>query len=334
MRVGYVGNFEPTHSTENHLTLALRSHGHDVIPLQENHEATWTTLLDPEPLGLDFVLWTRTWHLPEFPQSEALSALDEHDVPTVAYHLDRWWGLDREHQVETEPYFGCDVVCTAEGGVPDLWAHAGVRHEWYPPGVLGSLATVGRPNRRWFCDVAFVGSHRSYHVEWPWRARMTRWLRQTYRGRVRLFPQHPSQAVRGEPLADLYASTKVVVGDSCLAPYPALDYTGEMIPAAVPCSRYWSDRVPETLGRAGFLLHPWVEGIEDHFTDGEHLVLVEPESFESLSKAIDWWTDDAHRAERDRIRHAGRAHVLEHHTYEQRMAGIVELLIDHGRVAA
>lgn len=332
LRVGYVGNFGPPHSTENHLARALTSNGHAVTMLQENAAATWETLSDPERLDglqLDVVLWTRTWHLPELPQAEALSVLDDDSVPTVAYHLDRWWGLNREHQVEDEPYFGVDLVVTAEGGVPELWERAGVRHEWMPPGVLGELATIGRPNRRWQCDVAFVGSHSGYHDEWPWRGELTRFIRQRYRGRCRLFPEHPSRSIRGEPLSDLYASIRVVVGDSCLAPYTWTE-AGEQ--HSKPCTHYWSDRVPETLGRAGFLIHPWVEGIEDEFVDGEHLVLVEPQSTTSLAHAIDWWSDPAHDAERRRIAEAGRQRVLEAHTYERRMADLFALLAEHGRL--
>ena len=36
---------------------------------------------------------------------------------------------------------------------------------------------------------------------------------------------------------------------------------------------YLSDRLPELIGRGGFLLHPYVDGVTDGtvFTDGEHL---------------------------------------------------------------
>ncbi|MEX2253026.1 MAG: glycosyltransferase, partial [Thermoleophilaceae bacterium] len=114
--------------------------------------------------------------------------------------------------------------------------------------------------------------------------------------------------IRGPLLADLYASIKVVVGDSCLLP-------GDH-------GRYWSDRIPETLGRGGFLLHPWVGGIDDHFTDGEHLRLWPAGDWRELQRLIEHYlrNDD----ERRRIAEAGRLHVLENHTYTVRVRQLLE----------
>lgn len=328
MRVGYVGNFGPEHSTENHLTAALERCGVGVVQMQENAGETWAMLGRPEALELDLLLWTRTWHLPELPQAEALSALDRAGVPTVGYHLDRWWGLDREPQIIDEPYFGCDLMVTAELGPDDgrAWAGAGVEHAWYPPGVLRSQALVGSMVAKWRTDVGFVGSWAGYHDEWPWRRELVRWLPRTFGKRARLFPRHPAQAIRGAALADLYASIKVVVGDSCLAPYSD---------GSTPV-RYWSDRVPETLGRGGFLLHPWVDGMEDDggFVDGEHLIYYEPGNLTALRKSIEWWLDPAHDAERERICLAGRQLVLERHTYERRMLELFTDLADRGLLPA
>ena len=75
------------------------------------------------------------------------------------------------------------------------------------------------------------------------------------------------------------------------------------------------------------------DGIEDHFTDGEHLVLVEPENWDAMHEAIDRWLIDPRG--RARIAQAGRAHVLTHHTYERRMTDLIahlkgnDMLPDH-----
>jgi FkbM family methyltransferase len=302
----YVGNFRPPHSTENHVSQALRNIGHDVIPLQEDDAATWDTLRDARP---DLVLWTRTWSLPEFDQVGVLDELRAAGVPTVGYHLDRWWGLPREHQVLDEPFFRCDVMVTADGGHDEMWDAACVTHWWFPPAVLAEQAVLGKPVARRRYPVGFVGSWHRYHPEWPWRTELIRHLRRMYGREFVAWPQGGQPAVRGPALADVYASIDVVVGDSCLV--------GE-------ASRYWSDRIPETLGRGGFLIHPYVEGIEDHYTDGEHLVLVEPQSWPAMRDAIEKWRRDPDgRAE---IAAAGRAHVLAHHTYEHRMTELVERL--------
>lgn len=332
-RVVQIGNFRPDHSTENHLARALEAAGHTVERCQEDDSETWAKLANveqaPDASVPDLVLWTRTWHLPQFPQAEALAACKRRGVPTVAYHLDRWWGLAREHQVSEEPFFRCDVVVTADGGHDDAWAAAGVRHWWAPPAVLGAEAMrTGRvreyrgrrmigPERgaatTTVPPIIFVGSWSRYHDEWPWRRVLVNNLMRTYGRDFGVFPRLPGRAVRGQDLADLYAAAQIVVGDSCLAGGAA---------------RYWSDRIPETLGRGAFLIHPDVAGIADHYQHGEHLVLCEPESWDAMRLAIDSYMHEPE--ERARIAADGRAHVLAHHTYEQRMAWLFARLEDDG----
>lgn len=307
----YVGNFRPAHSTENHVATAFRAGGHTVIQLQEDDPESWTRLLDPgwvADTDPDLVLWTRTWHLPDFDQLGALAALADAGVPTVGYHLDRWWGLPREHQVADEPFFRCDLMITADGGHDERWAEAGVNHLWLPPGVLG-VECHGLPAQRanGRTPVGFVGSWQHYHPEWPWRRELVNHLRRHYGRRFRSWPTHPHVSVRGAALAAVYSRVDVVVGDSCLAG---------------GATRYWSDRIPETLGRGGFLIHPEVEGLSEHFTPGEHLVTVPVADWDAMRDAIDYWLERP--LERRQIASAGREHVLAHHTYEKRTEQILE----------
>lgn len=322
--IAYVGNFGPPHSTENHITHALRSLGHNVLPLQENDPATWDHLLamqtsEQKP---DLVLWTRTWHLPKMPQQDAINACRDAGVPTVTYHLDRWWGLNREHQVYDEPFFRCDLVVTADGGHEARWADAGVNHRWAPPAVLGSdthaLPTGAEVATRRVPPVIFVGSHAGYHAEWPWRRELIKQLARTYGSRFRAYPRSGGPSIRGAALNELYRASTVVVGDSCLAG---------------GATRYWSDRVPETIGRGGLLIHPRVPGIEDEFTDREHLVLVEPESWPAMRDAIEEQLA-AEPDQRQWIRDTGRAHVLANHTYEKRMADLLLYMEDADMLGA
>lgn len=305
-RVMFIGNFGPAHSTENHLRRAMESHGWTVEQAQENDPATWRRSDQGE---FDFVLWTRTWHLPEFDQLGFLDRCRDLGVPTVAYHLDRWWGLEREHQVTDEPYFAVDLVITADGGHADEWASLFIEHVWFPPAVLGAEASIdGRLRPEYESPVAFVGSHHQYHGEWPYRMELVAWLGRQYRRVIRFWPQGP--AIRGQDLNDLYASTKVVVGDSCLV---------------APSNNYWSDRVPETTGRGGFLIHPETPGlVEAH----PHLVTYPVGDFVRLKELIDHYVrNDEERIEIARL---NRAHTLEHHTYERRVAQLEALMTKLG----
>jgi len=60
-------------------------------------------------------------------------------------------------------------------------------------------------------------------------------------------------------------------------------------------------------------------GLDELFTDREHLVIYDDDSIEEL--AVDY---RAHDDERERIAAAGRAEVLRHHTYDHRAATIIE----------
>lgn len=306
----YIGNFQPTWSTENHVAASLEANGHRVLRVQENAEDQWRAL--PAVVareGVEVVLWTRTWALwPEL-QRQIMDQVRSYGVGWVGYHLDRWWGLGREHQVHEEPFFRCDLVVTADGGHDEEWAKAGVEHLWMPPAVYGAEARIeGQYRPHYDHPVVWVGNWARYHPEWPYRRQLVRWLRQRYRDRLGLYPKGPQ--LRGTDLNDLYASCAVVVGDSCLAG---------------GATHYWSDRIPEVLGRGGFLIHPYVPGIEDHYTPGKHLVTYELGNFAELARLIAQYAWNDHEARRA-IAAAGREHVLAHHTYERRMEQLVDVL--------
>lgn len=318
MRVAYIGNFVPPHSTENHVATALRNNGHRVVPFQENAPTTWArgAILKEEP---DFVLWTRTWHLPQFHQAGVLRDLRRAKIPTVAYHLDRWWGLSREHQVREEPMFRCDLVVTADGGHDDDWRKAGVEHVWFPPAVLAA-ETVREGHvmpRRFPEPIVFVGSWQTYHAEWSYRLKLIAWLKATYGRRFGAWPKD-RRAVRGQQLVDLYTTARIVIGDSCLVP----NRRG-------PITRYWSDRIPETLGRGGLLVHPVVEGLFDHHPESG-LLTYPLGDFDALREIIDHHSSPTGDATRESIRSRGRLHVQAHHTYEHRMTQLVDVLEKRG----
>lgn len=288
--------------------------------------AVWDLVASDTP---DVLMWTRTGSYDLDDADYKLAALDmlrDRGIPSVAYHLDRWWGLDREGQVAEEPFFRCEFVCTADGGHEDEWAAAGVRHYWFPPGVSATECGAGVKTRRFTSDICFVGSWRpGYHAEWTHRPELVAFLRREFRGRVKFWPERNQPAVRGLALRDLYASVKVAVGDSCLV--PSAD--------GAPLTRYWSDRIPETLGRGAFLLHPDVEGLAEAHP---HLVTWHLGDWDGLGTAVEYWLRND--AERAAVAAASRADVLARHTYEVRMAEVLELLcaegalcVDEGQVA-
>ena len=232
-------------------------------------------------------------------------------VPTAGFHLDRWWGLDREASVWNEPFFRCDYVITADGGHDNEFRDVGVNHIWLPPAVSLAECEPGEYREEYASDIAFVGSWQpGYHAEWTHRPELVSFLKETYPKQMRFWPRPGQPSIRGKDLRDLYASVKVVVGDSCLVG---------------GATRYWSDRIPETIGRGGFLIHPHVEGIEKHFDTDVHLKTWPVGDWSTLKNLIDHFVRPDRDHERRIIAAAGREHVREYHTYDFRVEQIADI---------
>lgn len=324
MKIAYIGNVGPDsapHSTENHIARALETLGVKVHPI---HEQRFAWSMQGIPGDVDLVLWTHTHGFAPRKthggQWRLLEGLRARGVPSVGVHLDRWWDLDREPQVREEPFFRVDYLATADGGNDDRFAALGIEHHWFPPGVSAAECEPGTYRPELASDIAFVGSwHGGYHRESRHRHELVEWLRTTYGDRCRFWPALGEPAVRGEDLRDLYASVKVLVGDSC--------FSGD------PRGRFYaSDRLPESLGRGGLLVHPDTEGVTDGtlYTSGEHLLTWPAWDWDALRAQIDGALAD--EMLRRRVSTAGREHVLEHHTYERRMADLLADLAERGLI--
>lgn len=280
----------------------------------------------------DLILWTRTgwpWPNPDHVRAQQVRMLQEADalrVPVVGYHLDIWWGLKREHQVFEEPFFQSDLLVTADGGHDDRWAEAAVNHVWFPPAVSAREAIPGRKVDRFTSRLAFVGSWQGgYHDEHQHRFELVAFLKKHFRSTCEFYPRIGEHAIRGADLRDLYASVDLAIGDSCFA--------------GTGLANYWSDRIPETLGRRGLLAHPNIPGLEQHFVeldyeepvtyDCGHLFTWDAGDWDQLGELIEWVLrspDD----ELDAVRDRAWQHVLQHHTYDVRMDQLVDLLLERG----
>jgi hypothetical protein len=181
LRVFQVGNFEPPHSTENHLREALLHNGHEVFPFNERPDrwahAAEDLRLAHEIKPVDFLLWTSTsgYAPPETysDQHKLLTAAADMGIPTVGY--------------------------------------------WFPPGIVESECRVGTPSERYEADVAFVGSWNGYgHRESTHRFQLVDHLREKWN--ARFWPEPGKPRIDGAQLRDLMASTKVMVGDSAMVP--------------------------------------------------------------------------------------------------------------------
>lgn len=324
-RVLYVGNLRPPYSTENDVKSALEELGVEVVTVQEDEAGDWSaiaSLISHGPTKPDLILYTRTWGI----KGDGLSVWKEarqRGVPTASYHLDMYVGLMREPNLGEvglgDPFWATDYVFTADGDPRcDAWLKKrGINHFWLPPAIKASSCYIADPDAERFpCPIIFVGSE-GYHPEWPYRKLLLEWLANTYGDRFHRYG-NPDEVIRGHDLNVLYATAKVVVGDSLI-----LGFTHE---------NYWSDRAPETLGRGGLLIHPRVKGMDRFFEDRKHLVNYELGDFEELKARIDYYLDPVHEAEARAIRRAGLERVKKAHTYTHRLRWVLDYIERNGRV--
>ena len=319
--IAYIGNFHHSWCTEVHLARELESLGHTVERFQEPSNPSmgarflerleqWVTTN-----GANLVMFTRTWGLP--PETTQLwRRLEARGVTTCSYHLDLYVGLQREAGVDTDPFWTTQHVFTPDGDPvsAEFFKAHGINHHWSSPAVVSDECTPGIWRAEYDFDVVFVGSE-NYHPEWPWRPQLITFLRTRYGDRFRRFSgDQPEGPTRGQDLNDLYATARVVVGDSLCPP-------GH--------TRYWTDRYFETVGRGGFLIAPFVEGLQDFFVDGEHLRFYDrsdnPQAdLEHIADLIDSYLDKPLVAKQTASQ--GQTHVAAHQTYKHRLAAAIETM--------
>ena len=330
MRLAYIGNHQTDvvaegrtpWSTESAIGASLELLGHEVVRIEER-EVSWPDRIRIAE-GCDMLWWTSTWDFAtQWPVAEALRSIAylNDRMPTVAAHLDRWWNLSREDQVmdrrRGNAMFRCRWVWTADGDSDHLWPRADVNHRFMPPAVYGPECVDGTARDEYRSDVAFVGSWQWYtHAEhWPYRKAMLDRLSDRYGSRFRCWPEEGEPAVRARALNDLYASVKIVAGDSCLAHMPETNL-------------YWSDRATETIGRGSFMVHPAVPGLMDAIPEGMGVAYYPKGDWDAMCERIDWWL--AHDDEREEARRKGQQYIREHHTWEVRLQHMLDVMKQEG----
>jgi hypothetical protein len=307
MRIAFLGNFAVPYSSETHHARSLETLGHEVIRLQE--PSTAVSVITEQALRCDAFVWIHThgWDTPGI--DFALSAIKNAGIPTLTYHLDLWWGLQRQKDVRSSVYWDLDHFFTVDKKMADwLTDNTPVKGHYLPAGVFDEECFISTEPSPFANDVIFVGS-RGYHPEWPWRPKLIDWLRDTYGPRfTHIGGDGDSGTLRGPALNAAYSQSKVAVGDTlCLG----FDYPW-----------YASDRLFEAPGRGGFQLFPRIKGIPELF-DGT-MMFFDFGDFDGLKDLIDYYLE--HDQPREALRTMCHEHVKTHHTYVQRWETILETI--------
>ena len=279
-KIAFLGNFSVDYCSEVHYKKTLEKMGHTVFPLQEGkaNSSDMLNIITNENVDIFFWVHTHGWETSGLEQ--VLADVKKAGIPVVGYHLDLWMGIERQKDLENDNYWRwMDCFFSVDQLMVDyLNSRDDMPQAFFlPAGVFEDECYIGQYRPEFAHDVIFVGS-RGYHPEWPYRKQLIEWLEKTYGDRFAQYGGGGKGTIRGKDLNDLYASAKVVVGDTLCKGF---DYP-----------YYLSDRIFETTGRGGFLIHPNIKGIEDLFSTKAiyHPQTLSKDKPQNMKDVLEMWT--------------------------------------------
>lgn len=300
MKVAYIGSFKRIYDEEG-IARSLEALGVTVHRFEE-----WAmeleTIDEIVDLNPDFVLFAKL-KMPPFIREGLISKLKDSKIKSVCWIPDLYFGLGREYRiVMKDPIFRADIVCTPDGGHNARFEKHGVNHRVLRQGIYHEEVVLGEKKPLPY-EIVFVGTE---NPEYPYRTRLMRFLGKTYGDKFEWVGRDNPHQVRTKDLADLYASVKIVIGDAVFSP------------------RYWSNRVYETIGRGGFMIHPKINGLEEEFEYYKHFVPYTYGDFEGLVEKINYFLE--HDNEREQIRLAGFEHCKNNYTLIHRCKELLKFV--------
>lgn len=302
LHIGYIGNFIPPESTENHRKLSFEKLGHIVYPFQENQTSANILLSWIDKLDALFYSHTHdTSYIIPF-LKDIFVEYKKKNIPTASVHLDLWRGLKRWEDVGKEATWFTEYVFTPDN--TGDWPTP-INHYYLPPGVADKFCYLAEPDfKKYPYEIVYIGS-RGYHPEYPERRQLIDFLKSKYGNRFGLYGNDGIEVVRGHELNVLLASTKLVIGDSCFANQPNNQIKG-----------YWSDRIPEITGRGGVLLHPYIKNCPHN-----SIVWYKPGDWQDLENKIEYYLEN--REDREIKRLGGFEYTKNFATYTKRAEDIL-----------
>jgi len=297
MKILYIGSFDKPWKTEAYIARALRKLGHNVKTIDET-ECNVDEVLSISS-QYDFLLFSKL----RIKNKHKL--LRQIKIPTVCWVFDLYWALPRVIELYHDPIFKADLVFTTEDGHEEEYKRLGIKHYCLRQGIAEEEAYIGKFNPKYATDIVFVG--KVYGTWHPGRLALLEFLKANYGSRFKLYGEN--EEIRGKELNDLFASVKIVMGDTIYAPF---------------AKGWWSNRIYETLGRGGFLIHPKVKGLEKEFRYYQHFVPYDFGNWEQLKEIIDFYLK--HDKERRRIQLAGHRFCKENYTYRERCKKLIRIV--------
>jgi hypothetical protein len=309
MKILFLGNFEAEHSSENYYLKTFRKLGHEVVTLQEGKATSRDIVRNSGDIGMFFWVKTHGWNTQGI--TSILKDFKVKGIPTVGFHLDLYMGLQRWKQYEHGDYFQVEHFFTVDKLMAD-WLNQNTQTKGYflPAGVFEDECFLGTPNKEKYPhDIIFTGA-KGYHPEWPYRPQLIDWLQANYGSRFGHYGNGGMAQVRGVELNNLYASAKIVIGDTLCKDF---NYPW-----------YSSDRLFEVCGRGGFLIYPYITGLETFYEAGEEIEFYEFGDFFGLKQLVNKHLEND--KQREQMRVAAFERTIHEHTYTNRLQTILNTI--------
>lgn len=288
MKILYIAKFRKMWD-EEYIARGFESLGHTVGRVAENSKLS-NIVSDLNHFKPDIVIFAKLFH----PQANSiLQECKNRGIKTVSWVFDLYWGYQRENQLRFTN-FKADYVFTTDGG-DHIWGD--INHNCVRQGIQDDECVLVESKKKKY-DVIFVGSYNPYN---KMRNKMIEYIKRDFK--FEWFGKSDSDEVRGMKLNRLYAKTKIVIGDSVYSPH------------------YWSNRVVETLGRGGFLIHQEVEGLKEAYP---HLVTYKRGDYEDLKAKIDYYLENDD--EREKIIKLNHKWVKDNYTCSKQCKKLIEFI--------
>jgi hypothetical protein len=286
----YLGNFNPfAYSTEKLIKKAFEELGHQVITFDERSVNAPTILRTAKETNADLFLFHKgnRWGF----------GLDQ--LIELLFRLTckkAFWYFDPINNIPEREMWMQNVIPFVDKGflTNGTWIkqHTYDNLVWLLQGC--EKEPLGKKRKEYECDIAFTGS------VYGGREIFINALKKKYGDKFKVFSD-----VFGDDFRDLCASAKIMISPK----FPSNNW-------------FWSNRIYKTIGAGGFMLHPYCEGLKDHFIAGKEYEDWRDE--DELFMKIDYYL--SHEKERKAIQKAGYERAIKDHTYIERIKQLIKEL--------
>lgn len=289
MKIAFIGKFIRLND-EEYIARSFEMLGHEVRRIPQDKQA-----FDINEMLIAFkpnIILFCKWKTPKQTVPVILQ-MQRAGTKTVCWLFDLYFNYGREYLVRNMSYFHADYVFTTDGGHQKQFLNMGIKHMCVRQGIYKPECVL-LPFKKIKYPLVFVGSENPIYPE---RTRLIEKLKAEWFGRK------DTNEIRGIELNDLYSKTGIVIGDSFYSPH------------------YWSNRIVETLGRGGFLIHQDVPGLKEEYP---HIITYERGNIDDLRSKISYYLE--HEQERREIIKKNFDWVLNNYTCEKQCKKLLNLL--------